>query len=95
MSGNNGSLGTFKIDGKDIKIVNAVTMLEIEVLKLEDGREISRLKAQEEMMTGHKRYMVRLLTDAINIVMRAVKTDKKVKLVDGKGLGFLRRKLKI
>lgn len=66
-----GRIKSLMIDGKQVKVVNTVTLMEIIVHKLEDGREVTQCIAQDFMMTEHKEYMVRQLTDAINMVMRA------------------------
>lgn len=66
-----GKLKEIEIEGKMIKIVNTVTVMEIIVHKLETGQELSQVVAHEFMMVDHKQYMVKLLTEAMNTVMRA------------------------
>lgn len=74
-----GHLGSIEIDGKQVKIVNTATVVEILAHRLENGREVTQVVAHEFMMVEHKAYMVRLLTDAINTVMKA--NNKKASLV--------------
>lgn len=68
------------IDGKEQNVINSVTVIEIIAHKLEDGSEIRQVIAQEFMMIKHKAYMVKVLTDAINTVMRAVARTPKIDL---------------
>lgn len=76
-----GHLAKIKVGDKEYKVVNTVTMYEILVHKLENGKEISQVVAHEFMMVEHKPYMVKLLTDAIMTVMRATKREPMIKLV--------------
>ncbi len=82
-------------DGKEHKVINSVTVMEIMVHKLENGQELSQVVAHEFMMVDHKTYMVKLLTEAINTVMHATKREPMVKLV-GKAfaskLGFFKNR---
>ena len=66
-------IGVVSLDGKELKVMNSVTVLSIQVDKLEDGREVSRLIAHEFMMTKHKAYMTGLLTWAIMKVYKIIK----------------------
>ncbi len=74
-----GHLATIEINGKQVKVVNTVTMMEIVVHKLEDGTEVNQFIAHDFMMVDHKSYMIKLLTDAINTVAKA--TNKKASLI--------------
>jgi len=75
-----GHLAKIKVGDKEYKVVNSAEIIGIWAHKLEDGREISQVIAHEFMMADHKSYMVRLLTDAINTVMRTKKRTSYVKL---------------
>lgn len=66
------------IDGKECEIVNSVTVMEIIAHKLDNGREIQQVIAQEFMMVDHKPYMIKCLTDAINTIMRAQRRENKI-----------------
>ena len=61
------------IGGKDFPVVNSATVMEIVVHKLESGQELTQVVAHEFMMSDHKPYMIRLLTQAMNMVMSATK----------------------
>lgn len=74
-----GHLATVEVNGKRVKVVNTCTMLEIVVHKLEDGRELTQVVGHDFMMVDHKPYMVGLLTEAINTVMKA--TNKRSSLI--------------
>lgn len=78
-----GHLGSMEIDGKQVKVVNSCTMIEIVVHKLETGQEVSQVLAHDFMMVDHKPYMIRLLTDAINTVTKA--SNKKAGLIKAVG----------
>ena len=69
-----------RVEGKEVKVIDSVTTMEIVIHKMEDGREVSQVIAHEFMMTDHKVYLVRLLTDAIMTVMRARKRSPMIKL---------------
>lgn len=86
-----GHLGKIKVGDKEFKIVNSCTMVEILVHKLENGQEVSQVIAHEFMMVDHKKYMVKLLTDAINTVMRAEKRQSYIKLASEAMFNKLRR----
>ena len=66
-------IGVVNLDGKELKVMNSVTVLSIQVDKLEDGREVSRLISHEFMMTEHKAYLTGLLTWAITKVFKVIK----------------------
>lgn len=83
-----GHLAKIEVNGKEHKVVNSCTMMEILVHKLEDGREISQVIAHEFMMADHKEYMVKMLTDAITTVMRA---KKRSSLISTVGQGIINR----
>src|SRR3990167_9318901 len=68
-----GHLAKIKVGDVEYKVVNSVEVISIMVHKLENGKEISQVIAHEFMMADHKRYMVELLTQAINTVMKAEK----------------------
>lgn len=91
-----GHLATIEVNGKDVKVVNSVVMLEIVVHKLEDGSEVQQVVAHDFMMVDHKPYMVKLLTDAINTVMKARNKKssliKAVSTVVAQRLGLMSRK---
>lgn len=89
-----GHLGVIRIGDKDVKVLNTATMIEIRVHKLENGKEVSQVIAHEFMMTDHKQYMVRLLTDAIMTVMRATKRENMVKLASEAMFNKLRRQVR-
>lgn len=72
-------------DGKVHKVVNSATVMELRVHKLENGSEHFQLVAHEFMMVDHKPYMIRLLTEAMNTVMRAKKRQHMGKMI-GKAL---------
>jgi hypothetical protein len=74
-----GHLGSVEVDGKMVKVVNSCTMIQIVVHKLEDGREVQQLIAQDFMMVDHKAYMVKLCTYAIDTIMKT--TNKKASLI--------------
>ncbi|RKY32673.1 MAG: hypothetical protein DRP74_02220 [Candidatus Omnitrophota bacterium] len=86
-----GHLAKLTIGDKEYKVVNTVTVMEIIVHKLEDGREVSQVIAHEFMMVNHKTYMVRLLTDAIMTVMRARARKPLIKLMSEATFNKLRR----
>lgn len=86
-----GHLAKIKVGDKEYKIVNSCTMLEIIVHKLENGQEVSQVIAHEFMMVDHKKYMIKLLTDAINMVMRAEKRNNYIKLASEAMFNKLRR----
>ena len=75
----NGHLAVLKIGGVEHKVVNTCTVMEIIAHKLENGQEVRQVIAQEFLMTGHKGYLVKALTDAINTVMGAKKASNLVK----------------
>ena len=75
-----GHLGKVTIDGKEVKIVDTTTVIEIRVHKLENGKELSQVVAHEFMMTDHKSYMIMLLTEAINTVMKAIRRTPALKV---------------
>lgn len=75
-----GHLAKIKIGDQEFKVVNSVTIISIVVHKLEDDKEISQLIAHEFMMTDHKAYMIKHLTDAINKVARAEKRKPLIQL---------------
>lgn len=91
-----GEIRSITVDGQKINVVNTVTLMEIIVHKLEDGREVSQVMAQEFMMVDHKQYMIKQLTDAINVVMRAGSKKsgiiKAVSTVVAQKLGLMGRK---
>jgi len=66
-----GKVNKIFINGEEVEIVNSVTIMEVVVHKLVNGQEVQQLIAHEFMMTDHKPYMVRQLTEAINTVVRA------------------------
>ena len=68
-------------DGKEYNVVNTATVIEIVVHKLDNGQEVSQVVAHEFMMVDHKRYMVKLLCDAIDVVMKAKKREPMIKLI--------------
>ena len=76
----NGHLSKIMVGDKEYKVVDTVTVMELVVHKLESGQEISQVIAHEFMMVDHKSYMVRLLTDAINTVVKAKKRKNMIKL---------------
>src|SRR3990172_6600013 len=76
----NGHLSKIMVGDKEYKVVDTVTVMELVVHKLESGQELSQVIAHEFMMVDHKSYMVRLLTDAINTVVRTKKRTSYVKL---------------
>ena len=86
-----GHLAKIKVGDKEFKIVNSCTMIEIIAHKLENGQEVSQVIAHEFMMVDHKKYMIRLLTDAINTVMRAEKRQSYIKLASEAMFNKLRR----
>ena len=86
-----GHLAKIKIGDKEYKVVNSAEVIGIWVHKLENGKEVSQVIAHEFMMTGHKTYMVRLLTDAIMTVMKATKRESLVKLVGEAGFSRMRK----
>jgi hypothetical protein len=88
------AIASVKINGKDVKIINTATVLEIRAHKLEDGRELSEVVAHEFMMVDHKKYLVRLLTDAIMTVVRATKREPLIKLASQAMFNKLRRQAK-
>jgi hypothetical protein len=73
-------LTKIKLGDKEINVVNSVTVMEIVVHKLETGQEVQQVIAHEFMMADQKPYMVRLLTEAINTVMRAQKRQNYIEL---------------
>ena len=75
-----GNLTKIKVGDKEYSVVNSTEAIGIWVHKLENGQEVSQVIAHEFMMTDHKNYMVKLLTDAITTVMRAQKRQNYVKL---------------
>lgn len=89
-----GHLAKITVGDKEYKVVNSCTMLEIIVHKLENGQEVSQLIAHEFMMVDHKAYMVKLLTDAIDKVMRAQKRKSMIKLCSSAMFNKLRREVK-
>lgn len=84
-------LATVKIEGEEHKILNSVTVIEIVVHKLDNDKELSQVIAHEFMMTDHKTYMLRLLTDAIMTVARARKRKPMIKLATEAMFNRLRR----
>jgi len=65
-------LGVLKTaDGKEHKVVDIVTVIELQVVKLENGKEVTQVKCRQDLMVKHKRYIVSMLTEAINVVMMA------------------------
>ena len=86
-----GHLTTIKVNGKEVKVVNSVCVMQIMVHKLENGQEASQVIAHEFMMVDHKRYLVRLLTEAINTVMRAEKRKPLIHLATEAIVNRLRR----
>lgn len=93
---NKDHLGVINIDGKDVKVIDCVTMIEVRVVKLENGKEFSQLIADEKMMINHKPYMTRLLTDAILAVAKAGLRKKQgpIKTISEGGLKNLLGRLK-
>jgi hypothetical protein len=75
-----GHLAKIKIGDVEHKVVNTVKVVEILIYKLENGQEVSQVIAHEFMMVDNKPYMVKLLTEAINTVMRAQKRQNYIKL---------------
>jgi len=69
------------VNGKELEIVNTVTMMEIVIHKLVDGTELQQVIAHEFMMVDHKPYMVRMLTEAINTVMKTKKRKSSIAVV--------------
>jgi len=76
-----GHLAKIKVGDKEYKVVNTAKVIEIIVHRLENGKEVSQVIAHEFMMVEHKKYMVKLLTEAINTVMRAEKRSNMVRIV--------------
>jgi len=103
MSGNNGhdkaldgelkDLTKGKPEEKPTDVINTVTMMEVRVHQQRDGRERVELVAQEAMITEHKAYMIHLLTDCINIVARAQKRKREVKLATPGMFNHIRNRL--
>jgi len=77
----NQKLTKIKVGDKEVEVVNTVTMIEIVVHKLVTGQEIQQVIAHDFMMADHKVYMVKMLTDAINVVMRAKKAKPLISMV--------------
>lgn len=88
-----GKLTKIKVGDKEYNVINSVQMIEIVVHKLDDGKEYAQVVAHEFMMTEHKPYMVKLLTDAINTVMRAEKRQNYIKLASEAMFNRLRNNL--
>jgi len=86
-----GQLASITVGDKQYKIVNTATAIEIVVHKLEDGTEISQIVAHEFMMADHKPYMVHLLTEAINTVMKAKRRKSMVKLASQAMINQIKR----
>ena len=76
-----GHLARIKVGDKEFKVINSCTMIEIVVHRLENGKELQQVIAHEFMMTDHKPYMIKLLTDAINTVAKAVKRKSTLSVV--------------
>jgi len=103
MSGNNGhdkaldgelkDLTKGKPEEKPTDVINTVTMMEVRVHQQRDGRERVELVAQEFMMIDHKTYMIHLLTDCINMVARAQKRKREVKLVTPAMLNSIKNRI--
>ena len=86
-----GHLAKIKVGDQEFKVTNSAEMIGIWVHKLENGKEVSQVVAHEFMMTDHKAYMIRLLTDAINTVARAKKREPMIKLASEAMFNRLRR----
>lgn len=77
-AGDGGYIKKIKIGDKEIAVKNSCTVIEIVAHQLENGQEVQQVIAQGFMMTDHKVYMVKALTDAINTVTRAEKNKPKI-----------------
>lgn len=86
-----GHLAKIRVGDQEYKVVNSCTMMEIVVHKLENGKEVSQVIAHEFMMTDHKPYMIHLLTDAINTVARARRSQPLIKTISEAAFNKLRR----
>lgn len=73
MMGDNGKDPQAKPDPNNPKVVNSVTLIEIRVHKLDNGKEKTEVIGQEFMMCDHKVYMIDKLIEAMRIVNHAIR----------------------
>ena len=66
-------------DPNNPKTVNSVTIMEIRVHQLDNGKERTEIVAQEFMMVHHKRYMIDKLLEAMRITNHAVERKRLIK----------------
>jgi hypothetical protein len=67
-------------------VINQVTLMEIVIKRHRDNSETMQLICQEDLMTNHKKFLIKKLITAIDIVLNATAQNKNKVVVGTNGM---------